>query len=134
GLRGVGKTVLLGDFNRIATAAGWISPDPFEIRPETEFRVVIARLTRDALRQLSRRIRAHDRLKRTVAVFKSFTVKLPVEYGGVEFGMDIDAALGSADSGDLEYDLGALFEELGDVAFENNTGVVFLIDEMQFLG
>lgn len=133
GLRGVGKTVLLGDFNRIASAEGWIAPDPLEIRPETEFRGAMARLTREALRGMSRKIRAQDKLERAVAVFKAFTIKLPEEYGGVEFGVDIDAARGSADSGDLEYDLGALFQELGEVARANGTGVVFLIDEMQFL-
>jgi hypothetical protein len=133
GLRGVGKTVLLVDFNRIATDEGWIAPDPLEIRPETEFRAAMARLTRDALRGMNRKLRAIDKLREAVAVFKAFTVKLPEEYRGVEFGVDIDAALGSADSGDLEYDLGALFQELGQVARANDTGVVFLIDEMQFL-
>jgi hypothetical protein len=133
GLRGVGKTVLLGDFNRIALEEGWIAPDPLEIRPETEFRSAIARLTRDALRNMSRKTRAEDKLRSAVAVFKAFTIKLPEEYGGVEFGVDIDAAPGSADSGDLEYDLGALFQELGEVARINGTGVVFLVDEMQFL-
>ena len=133
GLRGVGKTVLLGGFQGIAAAEGWIAPDLLEIRPETEFRAAMARLTRETLRRMSLKVRAKDKLKSAVGVFKAFSVKLPNEYGGAEFGVDVGAALGTADSGDLEYDLETLFEEIGVVARESGTGVVFLIDEMQFL-
>ena len=51
--------------------------------------------------------------------------------GSVEFSFDPDAVSGS--TGDLEWDLTSLFEDLGQTAREHETGVVFLIDEMQFL-
>ena len=51
--------------------------------------------------------------------------------GSVEFSFDTEAVSGS--TGNLERDLTRLFEELGQTAQEHDTGVVFLIDEMQFL-
>jgi hypothetical protein len=52
--------------------------------------------------------------------------------GKVEFSFDPSAVTGS--TGNLEHDLTHLFVELGETARDHNTGVVFLIDEMQFLG
>ena len=49
----------------------------------------------------------------------------------MEFSFDPDAV--TASTGNLERDLTQLFVELGETAKEHDTGVVFLIDEMQFL-
>jgi hypothetical protein len=50
----------------------------------------------------------------------------------LEFSFDPGAVAGA--SGNLERDLTGLFVELGETARQHDTGVVFLIDEMQFLG
>jgi hypothetical protein len=52
---------------------------------------------------------------------------------GLEIGVDVEAMLGRADSGDLGDDLSDLFVALGEAAAEHGTGIVFLLDEVQFL-
>jgi predicted AAA+ superfamily ATPase len=49
GLRGVGKTVLLLEFESIADSSGWTAPDPIEIRSDTDFRAEIASAAHEAL-------------------------------------------------------------------------------------
>ena len=55
GLRGVGKTVLLLEFESIADASGWTAPDPIEIRSDTDFRAELADAAYQALLRLDRR-------------------------------------------------------------------------------
>lgn len=129
GLRGVGKTVLLGRFRDIAEAQGFRTADT-EITHETEFRATIARLARRVILALDPRRRAKDRFQRAAAIFKAFTLKLP---DGYEIGVDVEALRGSADSGRLDEDLADLFVAIGEAAKERSTGVVFLLDEVHFL-
>lgn len=130
GLRGVGKTVLLLEFESIADAEGWTAPDPIEIRSDTDFRAELADAAYQALLRLDRRKALGERLKAFTGILRGFKVGASVE-GRVEFSFDPDAV--SASTGNLERDLTQLFVELGETAQEHDTGVVFLIDEMQFL-
>jgi hypothetical protein len=130
GLRGVGKTVLLLEFEGIADAAGWIAPDPIEIRSDTDFRSELAEAAYEALLRLNRRKALGDRLKSFTGLLNGLKVGALMD-GKVEFSFDADAVSGS--TGDLERDLTLLLVELGETAQEHDTGVVFLIDEMQFL-
>lgn len=129
GLRGVGKTVLLNAFEAIAEEAGFRTAKS-EITHKTEFRPVVARLARRALLSISPLARMGERARRAAGVFKAFTLRTP---GGLELGVDVEALLGRADSGDLGEDLSDLFVALGEAAAEHETGVVFLLDELQFL-
>jgi hypothetical protein len=129
GLRGVGKTVLLNAFEAIAEEAGFRTAKS-EITHDIEFRPLVARLARRALLSISPLARMGDRARRAAGIFKAFTLRMP---GGFELGVDVDAALGQADSGDLGEDLSDLFVALGEAAAEHETGVVFLLDEVQFL-
>jgi hypothetical protein len=129
GLRGVGKTVLLLEFESIAKNAGWTVPRPFEIKSDTDFRAELADAAYQALLQISAREALGDRLKTFTGLLRGF--KAGASSDSVEFSFDPDAVSGS--TGDLEWDLTNLFEELGQTAREHDTGVVFLIDEMQFL-
>jgi AAA ATPase domain len=130
GLRGVGKTVLLLEFESIADASGWTAPDPIEIRSDTDFRAELADAAYQALLRLDRRRALGDRLKTFTRLLGGFKVGASIE-GSVEFSFDPSAVGGS--TGNLERDLTHLFVELGETAREHETGVVFLIDEMQFL-
>jgi hypothetical protein len=130
GLRGVGKTVLLLEFESIADASGWTAPDPIEIRSDTDFRAELADAAYQALLRLDRRRALGDRLKTFTGLLSGFKVGASIE-GSVEFSFDPSAVGGS--TGNLERDLTHLFVELGETAREHETGVVFLIDEMQFL-
>jgi hypothetical protein len=67
--------------------------------------------------------------KSALGVLKAFTIGV----GGVDLTIDAEAALGTADSGDLAEDIRDLLLELGRVAQAGGTGVVFLFDEVQFL-
>src|SRR5664279_2134654 len=131
GLRGVGKTVLLLEFESIADASGWTAPRPIEIKSDTDFRAELADAAYQALLQLSARKALGDRLKSFTGLLRGFKVGAS-SAGSVEFSFDPDAVSGS--TGDLERDLTNLFEELGRTAREHEAGVVFLVDEMQFLG
>jgi hypothetical protein len=97
---------------------------------ETEFRPLIARLARRALLAVSPAKRMKERARRAAAIFKAFTLRTPE---GLEIGVDVEAMLGRADSGDLGDDLSDLFVALGEAAAEHETGIVFLLDEVQFL-
>ncbi|MEN8183531.1 MAG: ATP-binding protein [Myxococcota bacterium] len=129
GLRGVGKTVLLNTFGSIAEEARFATAFT-EITHETEFRPLMARLVRRALLSVSPVDRMKERARRAAAVFKAFTLKLPE---GPEISVDVEAALGRGDSGDLGEDLADLFLALGSAAADHDSGVVFLFDEIQFL-
>jgi hypothetical protein len=129
GLRGVGKTVLLNTFEAIAEEDGFRTAKS-EITHETDFRPLIARMARRALLAISPANRMRERARRAAAVFKAFTLRLPE---GFELGVDVEALVGRGDSGDLGEDLSDLFVVLGEAAADHETGVVFLLDEVQFL-
>ena len=123
GLRGVGKTVLLNAFEAIAEEAG-LRVASAEITHETDFRPLVARLARRALLSISPLDRMKERARRAASVFKAFTLRTP---GGLELGVDVEALLGRADSGELGEDLADLFVALGEAAADHETGVVFLL-------
>ena len=130
GLRGVGKTVLLMEFDVLASEAGWATTDVQEVGTNADFRATFARMAARLLVNMSRRHRAKQRIERALAVVKAFSVAIP---GAVELKLDVDAATGVADSGDPEQDLADLFCEVGEVARANRMGAAFLVDEMQNL-
>jgi hypothetical protein len=100
GLRGVGKTVLLLEFESIADAEGWMAPDPLEIRSDTDFRAELADAAYQALLRLDRRKALGERLKAFTGILRGFKVGASVE-GKVEFSFDPDAV--SASTGVLSY-------------------------------
>jgi hypothetical protein len=130
GLRGVGKTVLLLEFDVIAREAGWASTDVQEVGTQLDFRNSFARMALRLLRSMSLKERMKDRAKRALSVVKAFSASAP---GGVKLQIDVDAASGTADTGDIEEDLADLMVEIGEVARAGGVGALFLIDEMQNL-
>lgn len=133
GLRGVGKTVLLGQFRKTALASGWVVIE-MEIRKHDDdaFRREIASRMRTALFEMSPKASWGDRFHRAASVLKSFSVK--VDSGGtITAGLEVEAAEGAADHGDLTLDLTDLLVSIGDAAQSAGRGVVLLLDEIQFL-
>jgi hypothetical protein len=130
GLRGVGKTVLLLEFEKVAAERGWDCTGVVEIGATTDFRTSISRMTHRLLRGLNRREAIKDRVTQALGVLKAFNVITP---GGFQLNIDVTAISGSADSGDIEEDLTELLVSVGEAARAGNTGVVYLIDEMQYL-
>ncbi len=131
GLRGVGKTVLLNEFEARARTGGWVSVEA-EITKNEEFGRRMALLTRRAVLQIAPRAGWGERMRRAAGVLRSFQVTVSSE-GTVTAGLDVEAEPGIADSGELSDDLTDLFVALGEAAREQGTGVAFLIDEVQFL-
>ncbi len=132
GFRGVGKTVLLREFNHLAREQGWVTSGVVECDQHDELHRVIAKLCHRALREVSKRRLAGDRLKRALGVLRAFTLTFDDD---ARWHLQLDAAAvkGVADSGDPEIDIVELMIELGAAASEKGRGVVVLLDEMQFL-
>jgi hypothetical protein len=103
-----------------------------EVSKNTPFAPQIANLARRALFDVSPKARWSDRAKQAAAIIKSFTLTVNPE-GSVVVGLDGDAAVGHADSGNLNEDLADVFEAVGGAAQAHDRGVVFLFDEIQFL-
>lgn len=131
GLRGVGKTVLLGALRDKALERGWITVDA-EVSKNSDFADRMARYARRALFELSRKERWRERGRAAAAVVKSFTLTFNLD-GSLAAALDADPAKGRADSGDLADDMTDLLVALGEAAEETGTGVVFLFDEIQYL-
>ena len=132
GLRGVGKTVLLREFGRIAETHHWVH-EHVEASEDTKFVAVVAAMVRRSLLRLSRGKRLVDRAQRALRALKAFQVRWGLPDGG-EITVGLDPLEGTADSGLLDRDLADLFAATGHLARERDSGVLLTIDEMQFLG
>ena len=133
GLRGVGKTVLVGAFRTTAFEHDWVVVE-LEVskHDEAEFRRAISSRLRSALLELSPRVHWSDRFQHAAAVLKSFTLTVDAS-GTVSAGFGVEAAEGFADHADLAMDLTDVFIALGEAAKEKGSGVILLFDEAQFL-
>ncbi len=129
GLRGVGKTVLLNEFERIADKRGFFHHH-IEVEEDGRLPSRIASALRMVLLQMDARRRIGARSLRSLGVLKAFSLKLP---DGPEFGVDIEAISGPADTGDLAQDLAGLFVEVGSVARDHDCGVLLTIDELHYV-
>ena len=77
GLRGVGKTVLLMEFDVLASEAGWATTDVQEVGSQPDFRLTFARMATRLLREMSRKHRLKDRVERGLGVVKAFSIAVP---------------------------------------------------------
>ena len=136
GLRGVGKTVLLGELRSMAVRRGW-GAGKIEARPDADLRRPLSAALHRAIRDLAVRHRAPDRVEGVLGVLKAFALRAnPTDAKLRERwqpGIDAPAAVGRADSGDIEIDLVELFTDVAELAQDVGTGVALLIDEMQDL-
>ena len=131
GLRGVGKTVLLNEIERLAKKEGYhtVSIEAHEKKP---LGPLLAPQLRSLLFELDRLAGAGDKVKRGLRVLRSFLGVLKVTYEEITVSLDIDPELGSADSGDIEIDLPNLLVAVGEAADERSCAVAVLIDEIQY--
>jgi AAA ATPase domain len=127
GLRGVGKTVLLNTFEDVAVERDWI-PVFKECEPSTSLPALVARHCRRVIEDLKPTARAARRLRTVVARLSTFTV---VDPNGFE--LEFDLGRGEAAPDPLSDDFVDLLLEVGGLAAERGRGVVFILDEVQFL-
>ncbi len=131
GLRGVGKTVLLGAFESRARASDWITVTA-EITKNEDFGPHMGRLVRRALFQVAPKASWTDKLRVAAGALKSFSITVASD-GSITAGIDAEPLEGTADSGNFNDDLTDLLVALGEAAKERETGIAFLVDEVQFL-
>jgi hypothetical protein len=128
GLRGVGKTVLLNRFHKMAQDEG-LTVGFIEAPESGDFKRLLATRLRSTLLELddgpvSRAV------KRALGTLKSFTYSLP---DGGAISLNVDAIAGSADSGVLAEDTTDLLVAIGEAAKDRKTGLLLAIDEVQYL-
>jgi hypothetical protein len=137
GLRGVGKTVMLGELRSMALRAGW-GAGKVEARPDATLRRPLSAALHRAVRDLAVRHRAPDRVEHVLGVLKAFALRAAPADAKLrdrwQPGIDAPLVSGRADSGDMEIDLVELFAEVAELAGDVGAGVAVLIDEMQDLG
>lgn len=130
GLVGVGKTVLLGRFRLVALESNWVVVE-LEIskHDDDQFRRDIGRTLADgSLPDLSEsQVEPSDELRRSRA---QGVHPAPDPDGGLSVGLDIEAAEGLADHGDLALDLTDVLVALGEAAQDAGRGVVLLAIEL----
>jgi hypothetical protein len=132
GLRGVGKTVLLNRVREMAEAHDYhaLLIEAHENKP---LPLLLLPPLRQTLFALDRIQNASQKVKRGLRVLRSFISAVKVKVGDAEFGLDIDPETGSADSGDLEADLGELFVAVGEAAADRGRAIAIIVDELQYM-
>lgn len=134
GLRGVGKTVLLNTLRSQAIGRMW-GTGKIEARPDQSLRRPLSAALHMAVRELAPHHRAPDRIEEFLAVLKAFALRARADGAKLrdrwQPGIDVPAATGRADSGDIEIDLVELLSDAASVATDVGTGIALYIDEMQ---
>jgi hypothetical protein len=134
GLRGVGKTVLLNQLRSAAIGHGW-GTGKIEARPEQSLRRPVSSALHMALRELGPRHGDQESMEEVLGVVKAFAQRLTPADAKVrdrwQPGIDVPAATGRADSGDMEIDLVELLTDAAGVAADIGSGIALFIDEMQ---
>jgi AAA ATPase domain len=128
GLRGVGKTVLLNRFHKMAQDEG-LTVGFIEAPESGDFKRLLATRLRSRLLGLDEGSVSRA-VKRALGTLKSFTYSLP---DGGSISLNVDAIVGSADSGVLAEDTTDLLVAIGEAARDRETGLLLAIDEVQYL-
>jgi len=125
GLRGVGKTVLLNAFEDRAESEGFLSYY-HELTPDSSLVGEIVRDAEGALARLKLSARALKTMREAFGHLATIRLTGPE---GIGLAVDIH----KADEGTIARDLSELFLALGAAAASRTSGVVFLLDEVQFI-
>lgn len=134
GLRGVGKTVLLNQLRSAAISRGW-GTGKIEARPDQSLRRPVSSALHMALRELGPRHGDQESVAEVLGVVKAFAQRVAPADAKLrdrwQPGIDVPAATGRADSGDMEIDLVELLSDAAGVAADIGSGIALFIDEMQ---
>lgn len=131
GLRGVGKTVLLNEFNTIARHHGGVS-EVLEVFPDKPFSHQLASALPGMLHVLTKTWKGKESIKRVGSVISSFLSHFE---GGINIGvasLKYSPSEVEAVSGNLEFDLADLLIVLGEEAQREGVFVSLLIDELHY--
>lgn len=129
GLRGVGKTVLLGKMREEVERRDWVVASLEAGGDAADFRRQLGDRLYPAMRSLAKP-NMGSRLRRALSTFSMFNVEVDAE-GTWKFGIDLDPT--PPPSGNLELDLLTLATDLAEAMKDQAAGVAIFIDEMQDL-
>ena len=132
GLRGVGKTVLLNRIRNDAEAEGCATM-LLEAPERRSLPALLAPGLRAALLRLDRVAAGGERVRRALRALGGFVQAMKVKYEDIEFGIDLGVEHGVADTGDLDADLSALLQAVGEAARERKTLLAMFVDELQYV-
>jgi len=132
GLRGVGKTVLLDRMREDAEIHG-VQTLRIEAPEKRSLPALLAPQLRQALLRLSLNEKAKNLSQRALRGLAGFAKALKVKFQDLEVGFDYEPEPGLADNGDLDHDLVALMEVVGEAAKAADTAIILFIDELQYV-
>ncbi|MEZ5994255.1 MAG: ATP-binding protein [Hyphomonadaceae bacterium] len=127
GLRGVGKTVLLNEFEQQAESFA-CQTAMIETDPDKTLAAQLAPQLHRILLRLDRIKKAGADLNNAFGVLRAFAGAFKVQLGDLEFGLVPTPA-----TGDLVIDLTDLLVAIGEAAKKRESAVVLLIDEIQYI-
>jgi hypothetical protein len=127
GLRGVGKTVLLNEFEQIAESHG-CQTAMLETDAAKPLAQQLGPLLHRTLLRLDRIKKAGADMQAAFDALRAFASVFKVQMGELEFGLATERA-----TGDLIIDLTELFVAIGEAAKKRDTAIVLLIDEIQYI-
>jgi hypothetical protein len=127
GLRGVGKTVLLNEFEQQAEALG-CQTAMLETDPDKPLAAQLAPHLHRILLRLDRVKKTGADLNNAFGALRAFASAFKVQLGDLEFGL-----VSAPATGDLVIDLTDLFVAIGEAAKKRDSAVVLLIDEIQYV-
>lgn len=130
GLRGVGKTVLLIEAENMALQKNYLA-ERFEVDEigEFNFREAIFNRLKSVLLKLDNLENLKSKFRSALNILKSISIN----YAGIDFKVDVEEALGEADSKNFADDLLLMMVQVGKVAKAVGKPVCILIDEIQNL-
>jgi hypothetical protein len=136
GLRGDGTTELLNQLRSAAISRGW-GTGKIEARPDQSLRRPVSSALHMALPELGPRHGDQESVAEVLGVVKAFAQRVAAADAKVrdrwQPGIDVPAATGRADSGDMEIDLVELLSDAAGVAADIGSGIALFIDEMQYV-
>ena len=132
GLRGVGKTVLLNRISEDARCRGFEAV-LLEAPEEQSLPGLIIPPLHAALVRLSRRAAASEAVKRALSALAGLVGAIKVGNQDFNVSLQVRPEPGLADSGNLDADLTALFESVGEAAREQDTALALFVDELQYV-
>jgi AAA ATPase domain len=134
GLRGVGKTVLLNRAREIAEEQNFTTIF-IEAHEEKSLPALLIPPLRKILLRLNTADQVSEVARRGLRVLKSFAsnFKAKLSFGEIDVELGVQPEEGSADSGDLEHDLGELLIVIAEAANARGDAICLLIDELQYL-
>jgi len=127
GLRGVGKTVLLKEYERIAKRNDWVVMRRdlgARLRDESDFSTAISEYLREAVEELSLKARVKKRVASALAVIGQVQVQI-----GEDVTLSVGPGAAQQPKSVLEDRLRRAIMEVGAVAREQGCGVALLFDE-----